>query len=522
VTTLASLLATTEVKDDGWWGYLVVLCAVILFCGSVYLLLYTNLGNNIALMLSVASVTGFVMLLSFSWMTQQFPNGPLGRAPAWEVDDMVAQEETDFSAASQSLARDMDPTADSNDEAGSQISPDLEAVLAQEDGPFQFTRSPRPYDDSLSVLTADDLCTLRAALEGIESITSVDVCADTAASLLAAEAAAEAAASEPVAEGEDPPAPPARSLAAVLADVDASELDGLRDALDAVDLDSLTVQAEALADLAEITTAIGESDTAAAAEAEEAGEVVEPVADQVNQRSAESVYRITTLSEGQRARIEAEAPGALDDIPAVDADGLQAVADQLTAATEALGALEGDAALADDVQADVDASFGAVTAVLPEHETEDVPITIDAGTDFIIENTWDTGGDRKFPVWFSKTLHVAAVHFCLTDQRALELTPFGSPPVRVCEPLAEEQTAFVHLDLGARRIKATYTFFGSAILFGVTITALYLYETAGQPRRRRFGRRPGPGKGGGGGGGGGPESPTPPSPDSEREKELVG
>jgi hypothetical protein len=520
VTTLASLLATTEVKDDGWWGYLVVLCAVILFCGSVYLLLYTNLGNNIALMLSVAAVTGFVMLLSFSWMTQQFPNGPLGRAPAWEVDDMVAQAETDFSAASQSLARGMDPVADSNDEAGSQISPDLETVLAQEDGPFQFTRSARPYDDSLSVLTAEDLCTLRAAIEGVDSITPVDACADVAASLEAAAAAAEDAASEPVAEGEEPPAPPARPLVEVLADVDAAELDGLRDAVDAVDLDSLTDQAQALADLAEATRAIGLSDTEAANAATEAGEVVEPVADQVNQRSAESLYRISTLTEGQRDRIEAEAPGALDGIPPVDVDGLQAVTDQLVAATEALGALEGDAALADDAQADVDASFGAVTAVLPVHETGPVDIEIQAGTDFIIENTWDTGGDRKFPVWFSKTLHVAAVHFCLTDQRALELTPFGSPPVRVCEPLAEEQTAFVHLDLGARRIKATYTFFGSAILFGVTITALYLYETAGQPRRRRFGK--GPGKGGGGGGGGGPESPAPPTPDTEREKELVG
>ena len=45
-------------------GVLVVLSAIGLFCGSVYLLLSTNLGARLGFLVAAASLTGFMVLLS--------------------------------------------------------------------------------------------------------------------------------------------------------------------------------------------------------------------------------------------------------------------------------------------------------------------------------------------------------------------------------------------------------------------------------------------------------------------------
>src|SRR4029079_16718959 len=44
-------------------GVLVVLSAIGLFCGSVYLLLSTNLGARLGFLVAAASFTGFMVLL---------------------------------------------------------------------------------------------------------------------------------------------------------------------------------------------------------------------------------------------------------------------------------------------------------------------------------------------------------------------------------------------------------------------------------------------------------------------------
>ena len=45
-------------------GVLVTLSAIGLFCGSAYLLLATNLGGRLGFLVSFASLTGFMVLLS--------------------------------------------------------------------------------------------------------------------------------------------------------------------------------------------------------------------------------------------------------------------------------------------------------------------------------------------------------------------------------------------------------------------------------------------------------------------------
>ena len=68
-------------------GVIVVLSAIGLFCGSVYLLLSTNLGARLGFLVAAASLTGFMVLLSTLWWTSGNSgiDPPHGRSPSWKV-----------------------------------------------------------------------------------------------------------------------------------------------------------------------------------------------------------------------------------------------------------------------------------------------------------------------------------------------------------------------------------------------------------------------------------------------------
>ena len=68
-------------------GVLVVLSAVGLFCGSVYLLLGTNLGARLGFLVAGACLSGFMVLLSSLWITTATPlEQPEGAAAGLEGD----------------------------------------------------------------------------------------------------------------------------------------------------------------------------------------------------------------------------------------------------------------------------------------------------------------------------------------------------------------------------------------------------------------------------------------------------
>lgn len=80
-------------------GYAIVVFSVGLFCGSIYLLLATDVGNRLGFMVSFASLTGFLALLGLIWFTNLTPLNALhGPPPHWEVKEIVdnlAQAETE-------------------------------------------------------------------------------------------------------------------------------------------------------------------------------------------------------------------------------------------------------------------------------------------------------------------------------------------------------------------------------------------------------------------------------------------
>ena len=94
--SLLHVLAAEGPKDANIWnptiiGVLTVLAAIGLFCGSVYLLLATNLGARLGFLVAAAGLSGFMLLLATLWWTSGSSgiDPPHGRSPQWRVVEVV-------------------------------------------------------------------------------------------------------------------------------------------------------------------------------------------------------------------------------------------------------------------------------------------------------------------------------------------------------------------------------------------------------------------------------------------------
>jgi len=87
-------LAHSFVTASIWYptilGVLVVIAAIVLFIGSIYLLLGTNLGARLGFLVTFTSLMGFLMILSVLWLTTASPlESPKGRVSSWSVIENV-------------------------------------------------------------------------------------------------------------------------------------------------------------------------------------------------------------------------------------------------------------------------------------------------------------------------------------------------------------------------------------------------------------------------------------------------
>src|SRR5882762_4898822 len=72
-------------------GILAPVAGVFLFCGSVYLLLSTNLGARLGFLVAASALSGFMVLLSTLWLTTNTPlESPKGRTAEWKVVEVDA------------------------------------------------------------------------------------------------------------------------------------------------------------------------------------------------------------------------------------------------------------------------------------------------------------------------------------------------------------------------------------------------------------------------------------------------
>ena len=62
-------------------GALTVILAIVVLCGSVYLILATNVGARLGILIALAGLSGWIMLMGLIWMI--YGIGLKGPEPSW-------------------------------------------------------------------------------------------------------------------------------------------------------------------------------------------------------------------------------------------------------------------------------------------------------------------------------------------------------------------------------------------------------------------------------------------------------
>jgi hypothetical protein len=116
---VSALVLAQEALPKGVWnptilGVLVVVSAIVLFVGSTYLLLGTNLGGRLGFWVTAAAFTGMMTMLATLWLTTSTPlNSPHGRPARWiavEVAKTAADAKTSAVHQTQQPAHRQDPS----------------------------------------------------------------------------------------------------------------------------------------------------------------------------------------------------------------------------------------------------------------------------------------------------------------------------------------------------------------------------------------------------------------------------
>jgi hypothetical protein len=102
----ALLMALQISWDPGLRGILVVLVGASVLMGSVFLLLSTNVGARVGVLITVAGLSGWLMLMGMVWAI--YGIGYKGPAPHWKVEEVVTSTSpTDLSSSKLALAHDL-------------------------------------------------------------------------------------------------------------------------------------------------------------------------------------------------------------------------------------------------------------------------------------------------------------------------------------------------------------------------------------------------------------------------------
>jgi hypothetical protein len=124
-------------------GYAIVFFAVSLFCGSIYLLLSTNLGARLGFLVAFASLSGFLMMLGLIWFTNLTPLNALhGPPPHWVVKEVVdnpGQAKTEKARDIQTTGVALDPAAQGD------VKATVDSTVTAEGSPYKLYNSATDY-----------------------------------------------------------------------------------------------------------------------------------------------------------------------------------------------------------------------------------------------------------------------------------------------------------------------------------------------------------------------------------------
>lgn len=75
--------------DPHYRGVLTVLTGIAVLCGSVYLILFTNVGARLGFLLAAGSLFGWMTILGLTWWLAPPAIGPRGELPTWEPIEVI-------------------------------------------------------------------------------------------------------------------------------------------------------------------------------------------------------------------------------------------------------------------------------------------------------------------------------------------------------------------------------------------------------------------------------------------------
>ncbi|MDQ1502869.1 MAG: hypothetical protein QOD57_596 [Actinomycetota bacterium] len=124
-------------------GYFIVVFAVGLFCGSIYLLLATNVGSRLGFLIAFAALSGFLTLLGLIWFTNLTPLNALhGPPPHWVVKEVVENPAQAKTPQARTIEKDGVPL---DSAAQGEIKATVDAAVTAEAGKFQLYTAATDY-----------------------------------------------------------------------------------------------------------------------------------------------------------------------------------------------------------------------------------------------------------------------------------------------------------------------------------------------------------------------------------------
>lgn len=152
VPTLAGIAWDPQIR-----GILTVAVGAVVLIGSVYLLLLTNLGSRLGFQVALAGLFGWITLHSlFFWIYPPI-QGPAGRVPAWEIEEI---NHGDLTQAALEEARDLDPSGLPDPEELTELTPEQAEELTEQNreqlGEWEFLAESDPTRSEIqSVIDAE-------------------------------------------------------------------------------------------------------------------------------------------------------------------------------------------------------------------------------------------------------------------------------------------------------------------------------------------------------------------------------
>ena len=124
VPTLAGIAWDPQIR-----GILAVLVGMAVLMGSVFLLLATNLASRLGFLLALAALFGWLTIHGLVWWIYPPGQGPVGRIPAWEVEEIVYG---DLSESMLDKAHDLDTSSLPPSAEVDELTPEEVAALSEE------------------------------------------------------------------------------------------------------------------------------------------------------------------------------------------------------------------------------------------------------------------------------------------------------------------------------------------------------------------------------------------------------